>query len=121
MLALFPEAKVVANARCWRMMGDVMALDRRGRFQEAKEGQRLPLGGKTLRFIFMPWVHWPETMGVFLEEGPHLLILRLPRRASGDIRKLYAGDDRQFEMAAKRYYAEGSSAPYPPPVPQRAR
>jgi flavorubredoxin len=108
-LALFPEAKVVANARCWRMMGDLMALDR-GRFLEAKDGQRLSLGGKTLRFVFMPWVHWPETMGVFLEEdriffpcdflGAHLATS-----------ELYAGEEAQFETAAKRYYAE-IMAPY---------
>ena len=108
-LALFPEAKVVANARCWRMMGDLMPLDR-DRFREAKDGQRLSLGGKTLRFVFMPWVHWPETMGVFLEEdriffpcdflGAHLATS-----------ELYAGDEAQFETAAKRYYAE-IMAPY---------
>lgn len=108
-LAHFPGAKVVANARCWRMMGDVMALDR-SRFQEVKDGQRLSLGGKTLQFVFLPWVHWPETMGVFLEEdriafpcdflGAHLA-------AS----ELYAVDQAQVEIAAKRYYGE-IMAPY---------
>ena len=110
-LELFPDAKVVANARCWRMMNDVMRLDR-SRFQEAKDGQRLSLGGKTLQFVFLPWVHWPETMGVFLEEdriafpcdflGAHL--------ASSE---LYAVDKRSLEIAAKRYYAE-IMAPYRP-------
>ena len=66
-LELFPKAKVVANARCWRMMCDMMPLDRRA-FLEAKDGSELSLGGKTLKFVFMPWVHWPETMGVFLKE-----------------------------------------------------
>ena len=84
-LELFPKAKVVANARCWRMLCDQMPLDRRS-FLEAKDGGALPLGGKTLKFVFMPWVHWPETMGVFLEAGPHLLPLRFPRRASRFVR-----------------------------------
>ena len=110
-LELFPNAKVVTNARCWRMMGDVMRLDR-SRFQEAKDGQRLPLGGKTLQFVFLPWVHWPETMGVFLEEdriafpcdflGAHLATS-----------ELYGVDQAQLEIAAKRYYAE-IMAPYRP-------
>ena len=108
-LQLFPKAKVVANARCWRMMSDVMPLDRRA-FVEAKDGGSLALGGKTLKFVFMPWVHWPETMGVFLEEdrvffpcdflGAHL--------ASSE---LTVGDPAAFEVAAKRYYAE-IMAPY---------
>jgi len=108
-LQLFPKAKVVANARCWRMINDVTPLDR-DRIQEAKDGQRLSLGGKTLRFVFTPWVHWPETMSVFLEEdrivfpcdflGAHLATS-----------ELFVGDAAQFEVAAKRYYAE-IMAPY---------
>jgi flavorubredoxin len=108
-LELFPKAKVVANARCWRMMCDEMPLDR-GSFLEAKDGRALSLDGKTLKFVFMPWVHWPETMGVFLEEdriffpcdflGAHLAASELA-----------VGDEAQFEVAAKRYYAE-IMAPY---------
>ncbi len=103
-LELFPNAKVVTNARCWRMMTDVMPLDRSA-FVEVKDGERISLGDKTLQFIFLPWVHWPETMGTYLEEdrivfpcdflGSHL--------ATGD---LYAVDEARVEVAAKRYYAE---------------
>jgi flavorubredoxin len=108
-LRLFPNAKVVANARCWRMLGDVMRLDR-GSFLEARDGGELSLGRKTLKFVFMPWVHWPETMGVFLGEhriffpcdflGAHL--------ASSEPA---VGNPAEFEVAAKRYYAE-IMAPY---------
>jgi flavorubredoxin len=103
-LELFPEAKVVTNARCWRMMCDAMPLNKSS-FQEVKDGDRLPLGGKTLEFAFLPWVHWPETMGTFLQEdgivfpcdflGSHL--------ATGE---LFATDEARTEVAAKRYYAE---------------
>jgi flavorubredoxin len=108
-LELFPKAKVVANARCWRMMCDAMPLDRSA-FLEIKDGQRLSLGGKTLRFVFMPWVHWPETMGVFLEEDRIMFpcdFLGAHLAAS----ELTVGDEAQFEIAAKRYYAE-IMAPY---------
>jgi flavorubredoxin len=108
-LELFPKAKVVANARCWRMLCDQMPLDRSA-FLEAKDRGELPLGGKTLKFVFMPWVHWPETMGVFLKEdriffpcdflGAHLAASELA-----------VADQAQFEVAAKRYYAE-IMAPY---------
>jgi flavorubredoxin len=38
------------------------------RFIEVKDGETLSLGGKTLEFVYLPWVHWPETMGTYLRE-----------------------------------------------------
>ncbi len=103
-LQLFPSAKVVTNARCWRMMCDVMPLDKSS-FLEIKDGDRITLGDKTLQFVFLPWVHWPETMGTFLEEdrimfpcdflGSHL--------ATTD---LSVCCEARAIVAAKRYYAE---------------
>jgi len=34
-----------------------------------KDGDTLDLGGKTLRFIEAPWLHWPETMFTYCVEG----------------------------------------------------
>lgn len=33
------------------------------------DGDRISLGDKTLRFIYTPWLHWPETMVTYLEEN----------------------------------------------------
>lgn len=33
-----------------------------------KDGDEIDLGGKTLRFIYTPWLHWPETMVTYLKE-----------------------------------------------------
>lgn len=33
-----------------------------------KDGDSIDLGRKTLRFIYTPWLHWPETMVTYLEE-----------------------------------------------------
>ena len=108
-LQLFPEAKVVTNARCRGMLCDLLPLDK-GTFIDVKDGERLSLGDRTLQFVFMPWVHWPETMGTLIEEdriffpcdflGSHL--------ATAD---LYAVDEPRAELAAKRYYA-GIMMPY---------
>ncbi len=103
-LELFPEAKVVTNARCWRMMCDAMPLDRSA-FAEVKDGERLPLGGKTLQFVFLPWVHWPETMGTYLEE--HRIVFPCDFLGSHlATSELYAVDEARAGLAAKRYYAE---------------
>ncbi len=36
-------------------------------------GEELALGGKTLRFVYTPWAHWPETMSTFIPEDKVLL------------------------------------------------
>jgi flavorubredoxin len=74
------------------------------RIEPVEDGQALSLGDKTLRFIHLPWVHWPETMVSYLEEE-HLLFtcdLFGSHLATTD---LYADERRVYEPA-KRYYAE---------------
>ncbi len=39
------------------------------RIRVVGEGDAIDLGGKTLRFIDAPWLHWPETMFTYLPEG----------------------------------------------------
>ncbi|MBP1912117.1 FprA family A-type flavoprotein [Thermococcus stetteri] len=39
-----------------------------GRIMVVKDGDEINLGGKTLRFIEAPWLHWPETMFTYLVE-----------------------------------------------------
>jgi flavorubredoxin len=38
------------------------------RIKTVKDNEQLDIGGKTLRFIEAPWLHWPETMFTYLEE-----------------------------------------------------
>lgn len=104
LLALFPEAKVVTNAKCKRFILDTLPVDR-DVFVTVRDGDSLDLGGKTLSFHLTPWVHWPDTMVTFAVEdriaftcdflGAHL--------ATTD---LFARDETQVAMSAKRYYAE---------------
>ena len=103
-LTRYPDAQVVTNARCKSMLMDLLHLDE-GRFLTVEDGQTLPLGGKTLQFFEIPWVHWPETMGTYLQEdrilfpcdffGSHLATS-----------SLYAEEEPLVFEAAKRYYAE---------------
>ena len=37
-----------------------------------KHGETIDLGGKTLKFIEAPWLHWPETMFTYLVESKTL-------------------------------------------------
>ncbi len=71
-----------------------------------KEGDTLELGGKTLRFIEAPWLHWPETMFTFDVEDSALFSCDFfGSHLTSD--KLYADEVGALLLSeAKRYYAE---------------
>jgi flavorubredoxin len=104
-LALYPQAKVVTNPKCKDMLSNLLPLDE-NRVITIEDGGELSLGDKTLRFIYLPWVHWPETMGTYLIEdnilfscdcfGAHLACSSL----------FVDSDEHAVYEPAKRYYAE---------------
>ncbi len=103
-LMLYPDAKVVTNPKCKGMLIDLLNISE-DKFITVDDGQTLSLGDKTLQFLYIPWVHWPETIGTYLQEdkiffpcdffGSHLA-------TSG----LFVDDEAVVYEAAKRYYAE---------------
>jgi flavorubredoxin len=103
-LAHYPEAKVVTNARCKGLIKESM-LVAEDRFIEVKEGDTLSLGNKTLRFYLTPWVHWPDTMVTYLAEDKVLFTCDFfgSHLASSE---LFADDEQRVYTAAKSYYAE---------------
>ena len=66
-LLLYPDCQVVTNPKCKALLIDLLdtPVDR---FKIVEDGEELSLGDKTLQFIYIPWVHWPETMGTYLKE-----------------------------------------------------
>ena len=36
-------------------------------FKAVRDGEVLRVGGESLRFIYVPWLHWPETIVTYLE------------------------------------------------------
>jgi flavorubredoxin len=67
LLREFPEAVVVCNEKCQDILTDLLHIHP-DRFRIIGDRETLDLGGKTLEFIFTPWVHWPETMTTYLRE-----------------------------------------------------
>ncbi|MCE5193114.1 MAG: FprA family A-type flavoprotein [Candidatus Cryosericum sp.] len=102
-LARYPEAVVVTNAKAKELLQELLDIPA-DRFRIVADGETLSLGDKTLRFIYLPWVHWPETMGTYLEEE-HILFscdfFGSHRAQSG----IFAEKDLVM-LGAKRYYAE---------------
>jgi len=103
-LAIYPNANVVATPKCKDMLMDLLLIPE-SKFITVDDGSSISLGDKTLEFIHAPWVHWPETMFTYLKEdkilfpcdflGSHL--------ATSD---LFVTDELMVYEAAKRYYAE---------------
>jgi flavorubredoxin len=103
-LMLYPNAKVVTNPKCKSMLVDLLGIEDNS-FITVEDGETLSLGDKTLQFIYLPWVHWPETMGTYLKEdrilfpcdffGAHLATS-----------SLFVDDEAVVYESAKRYYAE---------------
>jgi len=104
MLMMYPDAKVVTNPKCSKMLAEHLHLEP-DQIIEIEEGQKLDLGGKTLEFIYTPWVHWPETMSTWLAEDKILFSCDFfgSHQATGD---LYVTDEAKTLEAAKRYYGE---------------
>jgi flavorubredoxin len=77
------------------------------RIMVVDENSRVDLGGKTLRFVDAPWLHWPETIFTYLEEdkilfpcdffGSHLAV--------GEFFADEYGNELALDMA-KLYFAE---------------
>ncbi len=103
-LEMYPDAKVVTDAKCRGFLTDLLHIPEE-KFMEIKDGEEFSLGDRTLRFIFTPWVHWPETMSTYLVEdkilftcdffGSHIATSRL-----------FAEEHYNVYTGAKRYYAE---------------
>ncbi|MDD3582184.1 MAG: FprA family A-type flavoprotein [Desulfobacca sp.] len=102
-LEIFPEAQVVTNPKCKGLLIDLLGVAE-DRFITVQDGDTLNLGDKTLKFIYTPWVHWPETMVTYLEEEQFLFSCDFfgSHLATSD---LYA-DEGSIYRSAKRYFAE---------------
>jgi len=67
LLNLAKNAEVVLTPTAARLIGTLYRIPE-GRVVEVRDGEKLDLGGRTLRFIHTPWLHWPETMMTYLED-----------------------------------------------------
>ncbi len=103
-LNMYPDAKVLTSSKCKELLKDLLLIPD-NKFQTVEDGETLSLGNKTLKFIYAPWVHWPETMVTYLEEDKILFSCDFfgAHLATSD---LFVKDEHLAYRAAKRYYAE---------------
>jgi flavorubredoxin len=103
-LARYPEAKVLSNVKCRSLLTSSHGLKPEV-FTLIKDQQTVSLGDKTLRFMWVPWVHWPDTTFTYVEEDRVLFSCDFlgAHVATSD---LYADDEARVGRAARMYYAE---------------
>ncbi len=103
-LEKYPDAKLISTPKAKGLLGDLLKIPEES-FVTVKDGETLSLGDKTLKFIYAPWVHWPETMVTYLEEDKILFSCDFfgSHIATTD---LYVTDEGRVYEAAKRYFAE---------------
>ena len=65
------RAVVLANPLAKGMISSFYGIT--PKFKPIKDGDTLNIGKHTLKFIYAPWLHWPETMMTYIEELKTLL------------------------------------------------
>jgi flavorubredoxin len=104
-LERFPDAKVVTNAKCRDQLQQLLPTVPTDKIQLVQDREVLELGGKSLEFIFAPWVHWPETQFTYAREDRVLFTCDFlgSHLATSD---LFSDGLEEIYEPTKRYYAE---------------
>ncbi|MCB2181583.1 MAG: FprA family A-type flavoprotein [Desulfobulbaceae bacterium] len=103
-LEMYPAAKVISTPKAKGMLVDLLHIAEES-FVTVEDGATISLGDKNLKFIHVPWVHWPETMVTYLEEDKILFSCDFFGSHIATT-ELYVTDEGRVYEAAKRYFAE---------------
>lgn len=102
-LATSPTARLILTAKGADMAARYFRVSQ-DRMQVVKDGDILDLGGKTLRFIDAPFLHWPETMFTYVVEDKVLFSCDFfgAHTAAG----VYADEVTDLAIRARMYFGE---------------
>ena len=65
-----PQAVFAGHPLAGRILKSHFRVER---FRPVKDGERVSASGRTLRFVYTPWLHWPDTIVTYIEEEGVLL------------------------------------------------
>ncbi len=105
-LKVAPKARLITSKKGKEASLIYFGVDE-SRITVVDDGARIGLGGKTLEFMYAPWLHWPETMFTYLVEDKILFPCDFfgQHIASGEFYADEVGNDVVLDMA-KLYFAE---------------
>ena len=103
----YPSLTLVATAAALKMLPQFFpGADLTGRTRAVTEGDTLPLGAHTLRFLLAPMVHWPEVM-VSFDEAEKVLFSADAFGKFGALEQtggLWCTPETDWACEARRYY-----------------
>ena len=102
-MAINSKAKLVTTSRGAKMAQAFFKVQE-NRIEIVKDGETLDLGGKTLRFIEAPMLHWPETMFTYLLEDK--VLFPCDFFGSHVAQGLYDDEIEDLLVFAQRYFGE---------------
>ena len=99
-----PQMKVIATGCALGFLKEIVNRDFVG--IPARDKEKMTIGNKTLEFLFVPNLHWPDTMYTFIEEEQILVTCDsfgahycLPEVVSSEIK-----NEADYQSALKYYY-----------------
>lgn len=66
LIDLLPNLTILGSPTAISFLKEI--TNKKFKSQEVNDGDQLDLGGKTLRFLSVPFLHWPDTIFTYLEE-----------------------------------------------------
>lgn len=100
----YPNAKVLTNPKVAENIKSMLHVPE-DKIQVIADGEEISLGDKTLKFIFAPGVHWPDTMFTYIKEDNVICTCDF-LGAHYTFSDVFAVESEELYKSAKRYYAE---------------
>lgn len=99
-----PQMKIISTAAASGFLKEI--VNRKFESITIKDGQEMQIGDRTLQFMFVPNLHWPDTMYTFIKEEKILVTCDsfgahycLPEVVSSAIK-----NEEDYQKALKYYY-----------------
>lgn len=113
LLEMNPEIEVLGTAGAINFLSQIM--NRPFKSRAVKEGETVDLGGKTLQFMIVPNLHWPDTMYTYIPEDKTLFTcdsFGSHYCCEGILRSKV--EDEEGYMRAAKYYFDNILGPFKP-------
>lgn len=104
LLEKYPNAVVLTNSKVAENIKSMLHVPDE-KIRIIADGEEVSLGDKTLKFIFAPGVHWPDTMFTYIKEDNVICTCDF-LGAHYTFSDVFAVESKELEHSAKRYYAE---------------
>ncbi len=104
LLEKYPNAVVLTNPKCAENIKSMLHIPEE-KIRVVTDGEEISLGDKTLKFIFAPGVHWPDTMFTYIKEDNVICTCDF-LGAHYTFSDVFAVESNELYKSAKRYYAE---------------